>query len=164
MGPRGFVCGTWSTCWVGFWYLRDFGKRIKNPNITLTPKTQHEQTGQGCSPGGGTTPSLGLMCFSLGTAPHCNTKAPVSSTSGVRHPRPQRQVLAGCLSHRGGLREIRKPVLEAHTVRTGSPLTTVQLPHPEPPNLCQIITSLLPPMAGGQGHPKPGSLISRNSV
>lgn len=22
-----------------FWYLRDFGRRIKNPNTTLTPKT-----------------------------------------------------------------------------------------------------------------------------
>lgn len=86
-----------------------------------------------------------ISCFSLGAAPHCNTKAPISRTSGVRHPRPQRQVLAGCLSHRGGLREIRKPVLArgphsqsrvtayscpAATSRTSQPLPDYHLPSP----------------------------------
>lgn len=46
----GALC-TWriANCWVGFWYPRDFGRRIKNPKVTPNPKTQCGQKGQSFS-------------------------------------------------------------------------------------------------------------------
>lgn len=66
-------------------------------------------------------------------------------TSEVRLLRPRRHIPHTCLSHRGGLREIRKPVL-AQGKRQGPPqsaagslhITVYQLSHSEPPNHCHL--------------------------
>lgn len=153
------VCGTWPTCWVGFWYLRDFGRRIKNPNVTLIPKTrQHEQTRQGCCPGGGATPGLGLLCALAWGGSHCNARAPVSMVLRSETPKatetgpsqlsvtqrwPERDQKAGaCSGEEAG----------AHTVRRGSLLAkcpsaaTARPSQPLPDSL-----SLLPPPIAGSG-------------
>lgn len=129
-----------ANCWVGFWYLRDFGRRIKNPKVTPNSKTQCGQKGQSFSPGG-TVPSLDLTC---GGSSHGGVSTGLP-TSEVRLLRPRRHIPHTCLSHRGGLREIRKPVL-AQGKRQGPPqsaagslhITVYQLSHSEPPNHCHL--------------------------
>lgn len=171
MGPLGFRMWHMANLlgWF-FWYLRDFGRRIKNPNITPNPKTQqHKQTRQGRCPGGGTTPGLGLLCaLAWGVVPTVMPEHQSPWTSEVRRPRPRRQVPASCLSHRGGLREIRKPV-PAQGKRQGPTqseeghcLQNVhQLPQPDTPSLCQIPFPFSHHQWQGLGYPKPGSLLSR---
>lgn len=73
------------------------------------------------------------------------------STSEVRLLRPQRHIPDTCLSHRGSLREIRKPVL-AQGKRQGPSLSAAgslhitihPLSHSEPPNHCCLHENHLP--------------------
>lgn len=117
---------------------------------------------------GGVGQHMGLICaLAWGPAPTVMSEHLSRCTSEIRHPRPRRQVPAGCLSHRGGLREIRKPVLaqgkrqgptqseQGHCLQMSISCHIQNLPTPA------RLSSLFSHQRQGQGHPKPGSLPSR---
>lgn len=87
-------------------------------------------------------------------------------TSEVRLLRPQRHIPDTRLSHRGSLREIRKPVL-AQGKRQGPSqsaagslhITIHPLSHPEPPNHCRLHDNHLPFLPNTRDMDSPNQVV-----
>lgn len=118
-------------------------------------------------PGGGDNTQLGPhMCFSLVGFPLLMSEHQTPYTSEVRHPRPRRQVPAGWLSDRwperhqeagacSGEEAVAHPIRAGFIAYKGPPVATSRTSQPLPDY------PLPSPTKEGQGHPKPGSLLSR---